>query len=254
MKNGKKLIAGMVACLLLNGCGAQIPELTQEQTDKVVQYAAGILLKYDRNYDSGIMSEEEMAAQIRKQITPTPTPVPEKNAEDPGQTEQENEVSEDLIGTKEDLVDHRTIAEFLSLNGVDISYTGYDIAASYPENETDEWYFAMDAVEGDQLLIIKFRVTNISQETMTVDILNLAPRFRAFIAGGPQINAATTLLTDDLKTLQTTLQPAESVDEVVVVEITDQEAQSLQNGASLDLAVRLSSDTLKIRLEEGNTQ
>lgn len=254
MKNGKKLIAGMVACLLLNGCGAQIPELTQEQTDKVVQYAAGILLKYDRNYDSGIMSEEEMAAQIRKQITPTPTPVPEKNAEDPGQTEQESEVPEDLIGTKEDPVDHRTIAEFLSLNGVDISYTGYDIAASYPENETDEWYFAMDAVEGDQLLIIKFRVTNISQETMTVDILNLAPRFRAFIADGPQINAATTLLTDDLKTLQTTLQPAESVDEVVVVEITDQEAQSLQNGASLDLAVRLPSDTLKIRLEEGNTQ
>lgn len=251
MKNGKKIMMGMIACLLLSGCGANMPELTQEQTNRVVQYAAEILLKYDRNYDSGLMSEEEMAQQIRKQITPTPTPAPENIDDEQQNTEQaENDIPDDLIGTAEDTADHRTIAEFFALDGVDISYAGYDILASYPENETDEWYFAMDAVEGDKLLILKFHVTNISQEAVSVDLLNMTPRFRVFIGDGPQINAATTLLTDDLKTLQTTLQPSEGVDEVVVVEITDEEAQTLQSGTSLDLMIRLASDSLRIRLEE----
>ena len=254
MKNVKKFIIFLAGCLILTGCGSQIPDLTPEQTETLTQYAAGVLLKYDKNYDSGIMSEEEMAELMRKQITSTPTPTPLPQSEDEKEASQgaSDEIPEDLIGTgAEEPVDNRTIAELFAMEGIDISYIGYEITQSYPENDTDEWYFAMDAIEGDRLLVLKFRVTNETQEAREVDVLNLTPRFRIFINGGAQINAATTLLTDDLKTLKAALQPGESIDEVIIVEITDAEAQMFNQNAVLELLIKLQDDSLRIMLEDG---
>ena len=43
------LLLGMVGSML-TGCGKAIPEMTEEQHKLVVQYAADVLLKYDKNY------------------------------------------------------------------------------------------------------------------------------------------------------------------------------------------------------------
>lgn len=252
MKNAKKLLICFVGCLMLSGCGAQFPELSAEQEEVITQYAATTLLKYDANYDSGLMSEEEMAEMMREMITPTPTPTPiptQVPEMEMVEDDSEDEISEELIGDVEEPVDNRTIAEVFGLEGIDISYTGFDIVDSYPENETDEWYFAMDAVEGNHLLVLKFDVTNQSATEVEVDILNIAPRFRVFINDGEQINASTTLLTDDLKTMKMVLQPGETVQEVIVVEITESEAQELNaDDATLELMIRLTEDSLRRKL------
>lgn len=252
MKNAKKIIVCLVGCLMLSGCGAQIPEMSAEQEEIITQYAATTLLKYDANYESGLMSEEEMAELMLEMITPTPTPtpiptqVPEAEVVEDGSTD---EIPEELIGEGEEPVDNRTIAEVFGLEGIDISYTGFDIVDSYPENETDDWYFAMDAVEGNHLLVLKFDVTNQSATEAEVDILNIAPRFRIFINGGGQINASTTLLTDDLKTMKMILQPGETVQEVIVIEITEGEAQEFGTAdATLELMIRLEEDSLRMNL------
>lgn len=253
MKNAKKIIICLVGCLLLGGCGAQIPELSAEQEEIITQYAATTLLKYDTNYESGLMSEEEMAQLMLDMITPTPLPTPiPTQAPETEETEDasHSEMPEELIGSgEEEPIDNRTLAEFFGLDGIDISYVGYDIVDSYPENETDEWYFAMDAVEGNQLLILKFNVVNLGAAEAEVDILNTTPRFRVFINGGGQINASTTLLTDDLKTMKMVLQPGETVQEVIVVEITENEVQELNaEDSTLELLIRLAEDSLRMKL------
>ena len=145
--------AGILACtIILSGCGAQIPNMTEEQTEAVTQYAADLLLQSDRNYDSGIMSEDEMAKLMRRQITPTPRP----EADEPQPDENgQDEIPEELIGGGESdiVVDHRTMSEFFGMDGIDISFAGYGIYDSYPESDSDEFYFAMDAVEGCELWV-----------------------------------------------------------------------------------------------------
>lgn len=251
MKKAKKIIVCLIGCLMLSGCGAQIPELNAEQEEIITQYAATTLLKYDANYESGLMSEEEMAALMREMITPTPMPTPTPTQAPESENVEEDsqdEMPEELIG-EEEPVDNRTIAEFFGLEGIDISYAGYDIVDSYPESGTDDWYFAMDAVEGNQLLVLKFDVANTGTTETEVDILNMTPRFRAFINGGEQINASTTLLTDDLKTMKMVLQPGETVQEVIVIEISEAEVLELSaEDAVLELMIRLDEDSLRMKL------
>ena len=251
MKKAKKIIVCLVGCLMLSGCGAQIPELNAEQEEIITQYAATTLLKYDANYESGLMSEEEMAALMREMITPTPMPTPtptQAPESEDVEEDSQDEIPEELIG-EEEPVDNRTIAEFFLLEGIDISYAGYDIVDSYPESTTDDWYFAMDAVEGNQLLVLKFDVVNTGTTETEVDILNMTPRFRVFINDGEQINASTTLLTDDLKTMKMVLQPGEVVQEVIVIEISEAEVLELSaEDAVRELMIRLDDDSLRMKL------
>ena len=251
MKKAKKIIICLLGCLMLSGSGAQIPELNAEQEEIITQYAATTLLKYDANYESGLMSEEEMAALMREMITPTPMPTPtpmQATETEDVEEDSQGEIPEELIG-EEEPVDNRTISEFFGLEEIDISYAGYDIVNSYPESGTDDWYFAMDAVEGNQLLVLNFDVMNLGAAEVEVDILNMTPRFRVFINGGEQINASTTLLTDDLKTMKMVLQPGEAVREVIIIEISETEVLELSaEDAELELMIRLDEDSLRLKL------
>lgn len=252
MNRRKGAVALLASVLILTGCGAQIPQMTEEQTEIVTQYAANLLLKYDKNYESGILSEDRMAEMMRRQIVPTPIPSIEEQEEYADDTQGQDHVEEDLIGggNTDIVIDNRTLAEFFGLEGIDITYMGYSLTDSYPESDSDEFYFAMDATMGCKLLVIQFQVTNQSAEAYHVDILNQSPRFRLFINGGEQINALTTLLTDDLKTMNDTLEAGESKTEVIIVEITQEDAELLQSSEELqlDLTVKTQEDSLTISL------
>ena len=61
MKKGKVLGLLAMSAVLLTGCVDSMPELTDEQSDIIAEYAAGLLLKYSPNYNYKIASEEEVA-------------------------------------------------------------------------------------------------------------------------------------------------------------------------------------------------
>ena len=46
MRKGCTFLCGIVAAMLVTGCGAVVPDLTQEETDLISEYAVGVLLKY----------------------------------------------------------------------------------------------------------------------------------------------------------------------------------------------------------------
>ncbi|MDE6714798.1 MAG: hypothetical protein K2K20_13820 [Lachnospiraceae bacterium] len=50
---------GAVLMMSLSGCGNAIPDMTEEQQSMVTEYAAQLLLKYDANYQSTILTEEQ---------------------------------------------------------------------------------------------------------------------------------------------------------------------------------------------------
>ncbi|MCM1105210.1 MAG: hypothetical protein NC409_14035 [Clostridium sp.] len=235
----------------LCGCGGKYPELTEEEEQAVLQYAATLLYENDQNRDSRLMTEDEMiiAMQRRAAHAYMPEPEPTKAPEDSTDENPDGSPADDLIGGGE-AVETRTLAEFFGFPGVDISYQGYFFTKSYPAESGDEFYFAMDALYGNELMILQYTITNQNAETAQVDILNLKPRFRLFINDGGQINAMTTLLLDDMKTTDCTLEPGESRAVVVVFEVTEEEAASVQQ---LRLTVKTDEDSWTVPLLDDGT-
>lgn len=238
------VIAGI--CMMtaaLCGCGGKYPELTDDDEQAILKYAATLLYENDQNRDSRLMTEDEMILAMQRRAAhaympePEPTKAPEQDSD--GRPE------DDLIGGGE-VVETRTLAEFFGLPGIDISYQGYFFTSTYPEDSEDDFYFAMDALYGNELLILQYTITNMNAGTAQVNILDLKPRFRAFINDGAQINALTTLLLDDMKTTNCTLEPGESRAVVVVFEVTEEEAASLQQ---IRLTVKTEDDSWTMELQ-----
>lgn len=48
------ILCGITASLLMTGCGA-MPDLTQEETELISEYAVGVLLKYDKSHGSRLV-------------------------------------------------------------------------------------------------------------------------------------------------------------------------------------------------------
>lgn len=242
------LMAGI--CMMaaaLCGCGGEYPELSEEDEQAIRRYAATLLYENDQNRDSRLMTEDEMilAMQRRAAHAYMPEPAPTSKPQDDEDRENtDNRPGDDLIGGGE-VVETRTLAEFFGFPGIDISYQGYFFTKSYPEDTGDDLYFAMDALYGHELMILQYTITNYNAQPAQVDILNLKPRFRAFINDGAQINAMTTLLLDDMKTTNCVLEPGESREVVVVFEVTEEEAESVNQ---LRLTVKTEEDSWTVPL------
>lgn len=230
----------------LCGCGGKYPELTDEEELAIRKYAATLLYENDQNRDSRLMTEDEMIVAMQRRAAhaympePEPTKAPEQDSDG---EHADGRIGDDLLGGE--AVETRTLAEFFGLPGIDISYQGYFFTKSYPEGSEDDLYFAMDALYGNELLILQYTITNRNTWAAQADILNLRPRFRAFINDGGQINAMTTLLLDDMKTTNCTLEPGESRSVVVVFEVTEEEAASMRQ---LRLTVKTEEDSWTVPL------
>lgn len=94
---GKKSIGIILAlCMVmaLSGCGEKLPEMTEEQYNQTVEYAAGLLMRYSNNGQERLIyvdakelekqrkkeaekAEKEAAKQTQTQTQVTPQPLPE---------------------------------------------------------------------------------------------------------------------------------------------------------------------------------
>ena len=67
MKKAVTFLCGMTAAVLMAGCGSVMPDLTEEETEIISEYAVGVLLKYDRVSSGRLMSQAEYeSAEVKK--------------------------------------------------------------------------------------------------------------------------------------------------------------------------------------------
>lgn len=221
----RKVMGGAVVLLsaiLMAGCGNAIPEMSGQQQALFVEYTVGKVLKYDKNRE-GKLTELTLEEEIEE----------EKPAADPDETiDIEEDAQEEASAEEVTVIDNTdivisdiTMEEFLKLNSVRITYTGYETADSYPAQE-GELYFAMDATSGNKLLVLKFLTENISGAETSLDIAQSNTRFK-IIVNGEEKNALTTLLLNDLAYYQGTLAPGESTELVLICEIPAEESNGI---------------------------
>lgn len=226
----------------LAGCGNAIPEMTMEQQELVVEFAASELLKYDVNYQSKLTAPEPEQQPEEEQGEQPKEPLIEEEALPEEIIADTDVTSVDNTGTVE--AQNISIADFLDLTGVEISYAGYETVDTYPEGEAKEAYFFMSATEGNKLLVLRFSALNVSGEELSIDLSKSQTRYK-IILNGTEKNALTTMLLNDMAYYQGTLAANESIELVLLCEIQDDQTEFID---TLQLKMKSVDDSATISL------
>ncbi len=236
----KKRLCAIVVCAacLITGCSSVVSDMTEEQVDIAAEYAADLLLKYDKNY-SDKYSEIETT-------TPAPTFAPEevytKKPDSNGNNSEKNNGEPSTTGsdTKQEL---SSIHSILGLNGVEVVPTGFRVVDSYPDGDAGEALFVMKPTKDYKLLIVSVKVTNISDKNQKINIMKDKPKFKAMLGQGEVMNAQITLLLDGFNTFEGVIKKGESQNMVLVyqtktTDIKDLSLNVICNGKSGIITVK----------------
>lgn len=230
----KKKVFGTIALctsVILSGCGSAIPDMTEEETHIISEYAANLLLKYDKNYEVKVADttayheEEERKAKEARKAEEAAAKEAAKAALEEAQQEKNA-----AGGQSEDVQTVSTVEEFFGIDGIQIRYSGFQICDSYPEQSEDEDLFlALGATDGRKLFILNFDVNNTSGAELEVDMQALNPKFKVSVNGNTAQNSLFTFLPEDLAEYAGTLGADETVRTILAVEIPVEESESVES-------------------------
>lgn len=218
MRKACTFLCGILAAVLLSGCGSAMPDLTQEETDLISEYAVGVLLKYDKHHSSRLVDTtayDDVVDEIPEETAET-IPEEEPEQENPEDNTEVIDVSQDEGSS----ASPTTIEEYYGIQDFTFRYLGYDLTQSYPSNASEETlFFAMDATEGSQLLVLRFMATNVSSADQALNMLSYGARFRVSVNGESGQSALTTMLLDDMQTYSDVVPAGSGVELVSIVEV-----------------------------------
>ncbi len=230
MKKGKLIGMVVIATGLLTGCVDHMPEMTEEQSALIAEYAADMLLKYSPNYNYKIADEEVLAEVVEETVTEEETE--EAFTE---QTVEVVEVSTQITAAEEttsalDIMDVAEVdfAEVFEMEDVEIRYEDMEICSVYPQGEVGTG-FSVNATEGKSLVVMHMLIENTSEAVITCDLFEKDMDISINMNGGNYKKASNTLLVNDFTTYIEEIPAGESREAVIVAEVnkmTEEEIDS----------------------------
>lgn len=246
-KRMTSVVCGLIVAMSLTGCGfiPELPTLTEQQEKLITEYAAGLLLKYDNSYDSGLMTEEALAKaeeqeaikrareERQKELAAEYVAKSEKaQKEKEAKKEEKKESSSDKTPEKSGPVTlaDSDIMSFVGLNGINLSFNGTSTVNSYPEGNNDA--FSVDAGNGKELVVVSFSMSNSSGDAVSIDMFDNSAKFELVLPDGSVETNCPTLLMDDLSVYRNTLAAGSSENVVILFEVN---SGTQLSGASLNV-------------------
>lgn len=216
MRKVNILLCGMAAALLMTGCG-EMPDLTESETDLISEYAVGVLVKNGTLQGSRLVDLTELEEEAEEE----PGETEESEEEEP---EEEVEEPAEVVDVSQDEEETQpmvsSVEEYYGIPNITITYTGCEIADSYPPSEEGTVpFFSMDASPGRQLLVLKFNAQNISGEDQQMNMLGYGATFRVSVNGESSRGALATMLVNDMQTYDDVIPANSTVEMVSIVEV-----------------------------------
>lgn len=251
----KHIVVVGLAAMLLTGCAGQV-ELGEADNARVAQYAADLILKYDSNYKERLLSEEEME-EAKEKLRIAAEKETELQALIAAGKEKEQDTTEESAGTAEatesgnetgeqEQVTVYTLQEVLKLKGFEISNGGYSIVEEYPEELDVSNGVAVNvhASTGNRLLVMKYQITNTTQEPLECDVFSKDISANVVINGSIEADSMVTMLLNDLGTLKEVIEPGIAYEAVQVFEIPE----SASNIEQMQFNIKIGKETYAIEL------
>lgn len=225
-----RILGILFASSFLCGCNADIPDLTEEQSAMITEYATNLLVKHSELSNRSLLSEtelvlgeqEEAEAKVRKVKADEIAESYLNKKVEMIEGAEETAGNSESDGTDEEIyASSQTVSEFFEENDFSIDYMTYDLCTSYPEEAGEDFFMAMDATAGHQLCVVKFQVQNMSSSDQELDMLGKKGRFTLRMGDGENVQAQSTMLLNDLAAYRGTLAAGVSEEMVLVFEVDD---------------------------------
>ena len=229
MKKGKIIGVLAVSACMLTGCIDSMPDMTEEQSELVAEYAADMLLKYSPNYHYRIADEEEVAsAEAEMETSQEEETMQEESqpSQDLSQTGSGETVSVGAETSVEDGSEY-DLAAFFGMDQFSIMYASCEATDAYPNAESGVG-FSVTAPQGYNLLVLHFDVENLGEEAAQCDLFDQISKVTVNVNDAGYVQALSTLLTNDLTTYMEDIPAGEVADAVVVVPVEQTDLDEIQ--------------------------
>ena len=257
----KKIVAIcsiVILSLFVGGCVKTI-ELTDEESKLVAEYAAELLLKYDRNNDSKYYNDEYSdidpfatteyltteTLTTEAIITEEPT-TQENQPENPEQSgnsditggqplEQEGVVNsnsnttENVSGIVADADKNFNLGAFIGEDKVSIKYEYYMVLDEYPSYDQDGVFITIEAPQGYKLIVVKFKLENLTNEDQQLDLYSKDVDYRIIVDNSKSAKQMLTILIDDLYTYEGTVAASMYNEAVLLFQVSEDIALNVED-------------------------
>lgn len=220
-RNGYLVVCFCLSIVLLTGCSSA--DLSEENQDKVAEYASEVVLKHDANYDKKRINTEA-AATSSPEVSQSPEATPEPTAA------PETAVTEDGQQPEKTAIPEVSMEELYQLKDVSISYQSYEICSKYPKKSE----FSMIAKKGEAFVIVKFMAENKSSSKTKVDLIKRKIDYELTVGEKSYNPTIAMLMNGGLNNFKTTLNPKEKQKAVLVYNVPKVET----NAETLTLTIK----------------
>lgn len=233
MKKWLSLLMLSTCVFLLAGCN-DVKDLTDDETKLIAEYAAGLLLEYDANYVDRIEEGDKAAQEMTEEASTEQDDTQEVTAEEQSEEDTEDNTSaeERIVGSEGD------IAKIAGIAGVSVSLKDYQIVDRYPETKEEDTVVDVEAADGYKLLVIRFKVQNTTEDVVNVSLIDKQLEYHTVCNGVDTAEPMLTILMNDLGTLETSIQPGEEQEAVLLFQISDNMKEQLE---SIDLYINFNN-------------
>jgi hypothetical protein len=222
-----------LSALLMSGCVKE-SNLTVKQSNAVAEYMAGLLLKYDRNYDQKLIDIEELTNDETNIVTAAPTQ---------GAASQNTVSSEPSTDSKNNSEDNYTLTDVIGNKNFAIDYSNYKFTNTYPE-DTEETYFTLIPRNGYQLLVLSFNVKNITAAVKTFNLSEDNIGYKLYTNSNTVYKPLLTLLENDMQYINIKVGTGKTKTILLVFEISKNTDTSKMK---LVISKNKKSETIKIK-------
>ena len=241
MKREKGFVCAMLcmSMFLLVGCKTKSYDLSREEEEKVADYAAHVVTKYNERQEEGYLkvSQEEIDQAEEEENSKV-----QKEEEQKEEKKKEEKKKQDGSGGEKPKEETVSLKQALQLeDGLKASFVSYDVTSSYMEED----YFSLNAMSGKTYLVLHINLEAEGQE-VNCDMLAKNLNFRVVINGEKQVSAQTSILLNDLGNYQGTI-AGNTAQECVLLFETEPDA--LEHIDSLQLKVSNGASSSVVNLQ-----
>ena len=221
MKRYKRLLFICIAAssLSLGGCGDALHELTLEEEALIVHYAAYAVAKHNiqqKDGMSGVYIPEAELENTESVDAPSDTQMPEGAQNPDGQGGETGDAPQidDTTVTMAEAIGHS--------NDLMVTYAGSYVSNNYIEGSA----YSIDASAGNTYYIMKFTLTNPTTADVEVENVTKGLSFN-LVYGDKSVKSEVTFLMTDLSTYYGTIPAGQSVETVLLFEVSQEDAEQI---------------------------
>lgn len=227
MKYNKILFLFLLLFLMASLCGCvNVQEMTEEQSDLVAEYSAGVLLRYSYRYDRRLITKEQLTAQNQSENVAENTAAPKASPE-AAPTPQPADTGGTVSGSSVDETASAAVAlnDVYHINGLDFSYQSYRFCKEYSTQ--------IKAEKGETLFVAEFRVKNQTGKKKKVNLIKRNISYDLTVDGSEYKPTISILSNMGLNYLDTTISAGKSEKAVLIYRMSEEREKAVEIALSV---------------------